>query len=59
MKKSKPSKEAQFVDIKKASGVSGRKARELSFAERMTKRKAEDREIGRLGDKRLAAMIRK
>ena len=45
--------------IKRARGISVRKTNELSFANRMAKRKAEDREIERRGDERLATLIRK
>lgn len=59
MKKFKPSKQAQFVEIKTARGISVRKADELLFVDRMAKRKAEDREIERRGDERLASLVRK
>lgn len=59
MKKLKPSKEVQSVEIKTAAGVSFRKPNELSFAHRMAKRKVEDRDLEDQRDKRLAALIRK
>ena len=59
MKKLKSQKATQLRAIKAARGISSRKMNGLPFAERMAKRKAEDREIERLRDERLAALIRK
>jgi hypothetical protein len=59
MKKLKPSEVGRSVEIKMARGISARKTNELPFADRMAKRKVEDRELEYLRDELLAAMIRK
>lgn len=49
----------QTTAIKAARGILRPNRGELSFAERMMKSKAEDRELERRRDERLAALIRK
>jgi chromosome condensin MukBEF ATPase and DNA-binding subunit MukB len=57
--KRKPTKVEQHAAIKAARGMLRPKPGEPSFAEQMAKWKAEDRELERRRDERLAALIKK